>query len=59
MVDTSKCRIFGPRRSLLLLNLQSQVKISELPWVAAVEGEREAHTVAVEGARQALIEQAW
>ncbi len=49
-------RAFRRRRSLLLLNLQSQVKISELPWVAAVEGEREAHTVAVEGARQALIE---
>ncbi|MGF6706008.1 hypothetical protein [Pseudomonas frederiksbergensis] len=49
-------RAFRRRRSLLLLNLQSQVKISELPWVAAVEGDREADVAAVEGARQALVE---
>ncbi|WP_445178333.1 hypothetical protein [Pseudomonas sp. McL0111] len=49
-------RAFRRRRSLLLLNLRSQVKIGELPWMAAVEGERETHAVTVEGARQALIE---
>lgn len=56
MLSVATYRAFRRRRSLLLLNLQSQVKISELPWVAAVEGEREAHAVGVEGARQALIE---
>ncbi len=30
-------RSFRRRRSLLLLNLQSQVKIDELPWIAAIE----------------------
>ncbi|MGF6208686.1 hypothetical protein ABH906_004692 [Pseudomonas frederiksbergensis] len=49
-------RAFRRRRSLLLLNLQSQVKLSELPWVAAVEVDRVADAAAAEGARQALIE---
>jgi hypothetical protein len=31
---------FRKRRSLLLLDLQSQVKIEELPWVAAIQRER-------------------
>lgn len=56
MLSVATYRAFRRRRSLLLLNLQSQVKIRELPWVAAVEGELEAHAVAVDGARQALIE---
>ncbi|MBP5942850.1 MULTISPECIES: hypothetical protein [unclassified Pseudomonas] len=56
MLSVATYRAFRRRRSLLLLNLQSQVKISELPWVAAVESEREAHALSVEGARQALIE---
>jgi hypothetical protein len=56
MLSVATYRAFRRRRSLLLLNLQSQVKISELPWVAAVEGEREVHAAGVEGARQALIE---
>ncbi|MBX3172278.1 MAG: hypothetical protein KF760_33040 [Candidatus Eremiobacteraeota bacterium] len=30
-------RAFRKRRSLLLLNLQSQVRLEELPWVAALE----------------------
>jgi hypothetical protein len=30
-------RAFRRRRSLLLLNLESQVKVEELPWVAAIE----------------------
>ena len=30
-------RAFRRRRSLLLLDLQSQVRIEELPWVAAID----------------------
>ncbi|MFI9587905.1 hypothetical protein ACIHCQ_40305 [Streptomyces sp. NPDC052236] len=33
-------RAFGKRRSLLLLNLERQVRIGELPWVRAVAGQR-------------------
>ncbi|MFJ5549442.1 hypothetical protein [Streptomyces sp. NPDC093225] len=33
-------RAFRNRRSLLLLNLQGQVRIEELPWVRAVAGHR-------------------
>jgi hypothetical protein len=33
---------FRRRRSLLLFNLESQVKLGELPWVKAIEGERRA-----------------
>jgi len=49
-------RAFRRRRSLLLLNLQSQVKISELPWVAAVEAERGGDAFVVQGAKQALTD---
>jgi hypothetical protein len=45
---------FRRRRSLLLLDLQSQVKLDELPWVAAVRpwvGAQDEHRVA---AREAL-----
>lgn len=49
-------RAFRRRRSLLLLNLQSQVKIVELPWVAAIESEREDSGMATAGARQTLVE---
>lgn len=34
-------RAFRQRRSLLLLNLESQVRIEELPWIAALSGERQ------------------
>ncbi|OPC78751.1 hypothetical protein B4N89_31855 [Embleya scabrispora] len=34
-------RAFGRRRSLLLVNLHHQVRAEELPWVAAVSGQRE------------------
>ncbi|MFJ3224414.1 hypothetical protein ACIPJS_13815 [Streptomyces sp. NPDC086783] len=34
-------RAFAGRRSLLLLNLQHQVRAEELPWVRAVAGQRE------------------
>lgn len=30
-------RVFRDRRSLLLLDLQSQVRLAELPWIAAVD----------------------
>jgi hypothetical protein len=33
---------FGNRRSLLLLNLERQVRVEELPWVRAVSGHRAA-----------------
>ena len=33
-------RSFRQRRSLLLLNLEKQVQIEELPWVAAIDGFR-------------------
>ncbi|WP_193475003.1 hypothetical protein [Streptomyces griseomycini] len=35
-------RAFGNRRSLLLLNLERQVRLEELPWVRAVSGQRSA-----------------
>ncbi|MEY9995082.1 hypothetical protein ABIE67_007114 [Streptomyces sp. V4I8] len=35
-------RAFGNRRSLLLLNLERQVRVEELPWVRAVAGHRSA-----------------
>ncbi|MGW7264553.1 hypothetical protein [Streptomyces sp. NPDC054842] len=41
-------RAFAGRRSLLLLNLQHQVRAEELPWVRAVAGQR------VEGAAGAV-----
>jgi len=51
-------RAFRRRRSLLLLNLQSQVRLTELPWVAAVENDRSRDASTVEAARAALIESA-
>ncbi|MFD8542292.1 hypothetical protein [Streptomyces sp. NPDC059649] len=35
-------RAFARRRSLLLLNLERQVRVDELPWVRAVAGQRAA-----------------
>ncbi|MEH6350262.1 hypothetical protein [Pseudomonas sp. 3JA] len=49
-------RVFRRRRSLLLLDLQSQVRLSELPWVAAIEGNRQRDPADADIARQALIE---
>ncbi|WP_286074990.1 hypothetical protein [Stenotrophomonas sp. 59] len=41
------CRTaFDARRSLLLLNLQSQVRMAELPWAAGLESERQRGTPA-------------
>ncbi|WP_409319507.1 hypothetical protein [Pseudomonas sp. KCJK9016] len=51
-------RAFRRRRSLLLLNMQRQLKIDDLPWVKALASEYEADVLAVEGARQALVEAA-
>lgn len=43
---------FRRRRSLLLLNYQSQVKLEELPWVAALEPLRTADANSKDGANQ-------
>ncbi len=45
---------FRRRRSLLLLNLQSQVKLTELPWVKAMEAQRQDSLGTQEQARQTL-----
>ncbi|WP_146401094.1 hypothetical protein [Pseudobythopirellula maris] len=49
-------RAFRRRRSLLLLDLQSQVRIEELPWVAALESFRTDDLPAQQLARQTLEE---
>lgn len=51
-------RAFRRRRSLLLLNLQSQVALTELPWVAVFQGDRLPDAIAADAARQALVESA-
>ncbi|MEU1277457.1 hypothetical protein [Streptomyces sp. NPDC005805] len=49
-------RAFRNRRSLLLLDLERQVRPEELPWVRAVAGHRNAGASAEEPARAALRE---
>ena len=49
-------RAFRRRRSLLLLDLQSQVRIEELPWVRAIEGIRSESLSTMAVARQTLAE---
>ncbi len=49
-------RAFRRRRSLLLFNLEHQVEIEELPWVAAMERFRDDDLGAKEAARQALTD---
>ena len=49
-------RAFRRRRSLLLLDLQSQVRLEELPWVAAIERHRHENQSTQEVARQTLQE---
>ncbi|QHD07451.1 hypothetical protein [Pseudomonas sp. R76] len=56
MVYASTYRAFRRRRSLLLLNLQRQVGLSELPWVAVIEGDRQPGAVVAGAAKQALVE---
>jgi hypothetical protein len=47
---------FRRRRSLLLLNLQSQVKLEELPWVQAINAHRQENLTSREQARLLLEE---
>jgi hypothetical protein len=49
-------RAFRRRRSLLLLNLESQVRIEELPWVSAIDRFRTENLSALELAQQTLEE---
>ena len=49
-------RAFRRRRSLLLLDLQTQVGLRELPWVAAVESLRQDAASTPEPARRSLEE---
>ncbi|GAA2433733.1 hypothetical protein GCM10010191_54960 [Actinomadura vinacea] len=48
-------RAFRNRRSLLLLNLEHQVQLGELPWVRAVHRHRVPGHGSVTGARTALV----
>jgi hypothetical protein len=47
---------FRRRRSLLLLNLEGQIKIEELPWIAAIDRFRHNILSAQELAKQTLVE---
>ncbi|GCD97892.1 hypothetical protein [Embleya hyalina] len=47
---------FAERRSLLLLNLEHQVRMEELPWVRAVSAYRRVSTDTAGNAREALAE---
>jgi hypothetical protein len=49
-------RAFRRRRSLLLLNLEKQVQLEELPWVAAIDRHRSQNVSERELAQQALQE---
>lgn len=49
-------RAFRRRRSLLLLNLESQAQLEELPWVAAIDRFRKENLSSQELARQTLEE---
>ncbi|WP_436787130.1 hypothetical protein [Yinghuangia sp. YIM S10712] len=51
-------RAFANRRSLLLLNLEHQVRIDELPWMRAVRPYRRPTGDAIGHARAALVETA-
>ena len=56
MVYASTYRAFRRRRSLLLLNLERQVGLSELPWVAVIEGDRQPGALVAGAAKQTLVE---
>jgi hypothetical protein len=58
MLYAATYRAFRRRRSLLLLHLQHQVEIGELPWVAVVEHERQPDAIIADAARQSLVESA-
>ncbi len=49
-------RAFRRRRSLLLMNLESQIRIEELPWVAAIDRFRRSDLSSKELAKQTLDE---
>jgi hypothetical protein len=49
-------RAFRRRRSLLLLNLEKQIEIEELPWVAAIDRFRDENLSSCEQAKQTLHE---
>lgn len=53
-LDEAVYAAFRRRRSVLLLDLQSQAKLRELPWVAALEPFRESGPAVREAARDAL-----
>lgn len=55
-VYTAVYRAFRRRRSLLLLNLQSQVKLDELPWISAIEKFRVQRGSDRDAAAQSLAE---
>lgn len=56
MLYASTYQAFRRRRSLLLLNLQRQIGFGELPWIAAIEGDRQSGVGVASAARQALVE---
>ena len=51
---TATYRAFRRRRSLLLFNLEKQVQVEELPWVAAIERRRRQDLTSRDLARQTL-----
>jgi len=53
---SSVYRAFRRRRSLLLLNLEKQIHIEELPWVAAMERYRDSNLGSQESSHQALCD---
>lgn len=53
-LDAAIYRAFRRRRSLLLLNLEKQVQIKELPWVAAIDHLRSKSLSSRDLARQTL-----
>lgn len=55
-VYAASYRAFRRRRSLLLLNLESQIKIEELPWVAAITRFRQEDLSTQELSKQTLEE---
>ena len=55
-LDRHIYQAFRRRRSLLLLNMESQVRLEDIPWVAAVEPNRSKTSSTKEAARAALAE---
>ena len=47
---------FGARRSLLLLNFESQIRIEELPWIQAMNQFRDKNLSGVDAARASMRE---